>query len=74
LAQETIREKVFKFEDGSSLRVIIENGGAVNITLQANHLGTEFKTTSASIKLGRDNVMKLMSWIGEELVKEFSDE
>jgi hypothetical protein len=62
---------MFKFEDDSSLKVIIGQGGVMNITLQARHLGTEIKTTSATIKLKSDEVVELINWIGEELVKEF---
>ena len=67
-----MKEKIFKFKDESSLRVIIEDGGLMTVVLQAKHLGSETKTTSASVKLVQDEVIELVNWIGEELVEEFA--
>jgi hypothetical protein len=67
-----MKEKILKFEDESSLRVIIEDGGAMTVVLQARHLGSETKTTSASVKLVPEEVIELVNWIGEELMEEFS--
>jgi hypothetical protein len=67
-----MKEKLFKFEDESSLRIIIEDGGAMTIVLQARHLGNRTKITSSSIKLVSEEVVELVNWIGEKLMEEFS--
>jgi len=68
------REKVLKFEDGSMLKVILLNGGKITLILQARHLGEEIKYTSTSVELTSDETIDLVNWIGDELVKEFSNE
>lgn len=68
-----MKEKKFKFEDGSFLRVMIEEGGVMTVTLQAKHLDSSVKTTSASIKLKPDEAVELVNWIGQELTDEFSN-
>lgn len=68
------REKVLKFEDGSMIRAEVLDGGKIALVLQARHLGEEVKFTSASVELTSDETIDLINWIGDELVKEFSDE
>lgn len=68
------REKVLKFEDGSMLKTQILEGGKITLVLQARHLGEEVKFTSASVELTSEETIDLVNWIGDELVKEFSDE
>jgi len=65
-----MKEKVFKFDDESSLRVIIEDGYVMTFVLQARHIGEEVRTTSASVKLNSEEVIELVNWIGEELTEE----
>jgi hypothetical protein len=68
------REKVLEFDDGSMLRVQISDGGKIALVLQARHLGTEVKYTAASVELTSEETIDLVNWIGDELVKEFSNE
>lgn len=68
------REKVIKFTDNSSMRVEILEGGKMSLTLQARHLGEEIKFTSASVELNSEETIDFINWIGDELVKEFSNE
>lgn len=67
-------EKTIEFEDGSLLRAEIKEGGKMTLTLQARHLGKEIKITSATVELTSDETHDLINWIGDELVKEFSNE
>jgi len=67
------KEKILKFEDESFLRVTIEENGATTITLQAKHLGSNIKTTSATINLKPDEVIELVAWMGQELTDECSN-
>lgn len=68
------REKVLNFSDGSMLKAQILEGGKIALVLQARHLGAEVKFTSASVELTSEETIDLVNWIGDELVKEFSDE
>lgn len=68
------REKLLKFEDGSSLKAEILAGGRIVLSLQARHLGEEIKYTSTNVELTSEETIDLINWIGDELVKEFSDE
>jgi len=65
-----MKEKIFKFDDDSSLRIVIEDGYIMTFVLQARHIGDEVKTTSASVKLNSEEVIELVNWIGEELAGE----
>ena len=67
------KSKVLKFEDGSMLKVEILEG-KITLILQARHLGPETKFTSTSVELTSEETIELVNWIGDELVKEFSDE
>jgi len=68
------REKVINFEDGSLIKAEVLEGGKMAITLQARHLGEEIKYTATSVELTSEETIDLINWIGDELVKEFSDE
>lgn len=68
------REKVINFEDGSMLKVELLEGGSIYVILQAKHLGSEIKYTAASVKLAPDKAVDLVNWLGDELVKELSNE
>jgi hypothetical protein len=68
------REKIIKFDDGSLLRAEVLEGGKMLIVLQARHLGEEVKFTATSVELTPDETLDFINWIGDELVKEFSNE
>lgn len=54
-----------EFGDGSHMLLKkLENG--VKITLQAKHLGDNFKITSISAVLNEDEVKNIIEWIGEK--------
>jgi len=63
-------EKTIKFEDGSLARFIIKGDGSLSFYIQARHLGKEIKTTSTTVTLTPDETVDLLSWVGNELVKE----
>lgn len=65
--------KTIEFGDGSQLSVAIQDA-KITFTLQARHLGKEIKFTSASVELTPEETLDLVNWIGDELVKELSDE
>lgn len=66
-------KKILKFDDGSLLKTELSNG-ELTLILQARHLGREIKYTSASIKLTQEETIELTNWLGDELLKEFSNE
>ena len=68
------KEKILKFEDGSLLKAEILEGGKIALTLQARHLGEEIKFTATSVELTSEETIDLVNWIGDELIKEFSNE
>jgi len=66
-------EKEIKFEDGSIARFMINEEGALSFYIQARHLGKEIKTTSTTVALTSEETTNLLTWIGNELVKEPND-
>jgi hypothetical protein len=67
-----MNNKKIEFEDGSWLEVVIGDN-KMTITLQAKHMG-ENKVTSTNVVLSPEQTIDLVNWIGDELVKEFSNE
>jgi hypothetical protein len=57
-------EKLIEFEDGSYLELIKE-GKELQVTLQAKHLGKDFKITSMTVVLNKDEVADLQKWLSE---------
>jgi hypothetical protein len=57
-------EKLIEFDDGSYLELIKKNE-EIQITLQARHLNENFKITSMSVVLNKDEVIDLQKWLSE---------
>lgn len=65
-------QKILEFDDGSLLKAELDNG-KLTLMLQARHLGKEIKFTSASIQLTSEETIEFTNWLGDELLKEFSN-
>jgi S-adenosylmethionine synthetase len=60
-------EKLIEFEDGSYIELIVNDDKEIQVTLQARHLGKEFKITSMSVSLQKDEAIDLQEWLSEAI-------
>ncbi len=62
-------KKEFRFDDDSKALFEFSDNGSMSITLQAKHLGKDFKITSSNVTLSSDNVYDLANWIAKVLIE-----
>ncbi len=60
-------EKLIEFEDGSYIELVVNDDQEIQVTLQARHLGKEFKITSMSVNLRKDEATDLQKWLSEAI-------
>lgn len=58
--------KEFKFEDDSQIKFQILEDGSLAISMQARHLGKDFKYTSSSVVLTPEETKEFIVWIGSK--------
>jgi len=62
-----MKEKVFEFEHGGLLRLVVD-GGALSVHLQARHMGEgEMRVTSTGVAMDAGNSRELLDWLAENL-------
>jgi hypothetical protein len=63
-------EKEIRFDDGSIVKLIINNG-SLYLTIQGRHMKEDKpKFTSATVTLNSEETVDLINWVGKELLKE----
>lgn len=58
--------KLIEFEDGGLFRIEKQEDGIL-ITIQAKHLGKDFKITSSSAKLNKPEIKEIIKWLQEDI-------
>jgi hypothetical protein len=62
-------DKEFRFEDNSLVRFELLDNGSLAVSMQARHLGKDVKFTSSSTILMPEEVVELINWLGDALIK-----
>ena len=63
-----MNEKMFKFDDNSFIRFQILEDGSLSVSLQARHLDKEYKHTSSSVVLTKEETYDFANWFEDILI------